>query len=338
MRAILKPLVLRPLKFIIEKTPGKNSALNTAHQFMSLKISIVIPTYNSNALIKRVLESLSTIVLPDNITEIIVVENGSKLDAEGICQGLQEKLPIKYLYTKQNGVSNARNYGTKESKNDVIIFFDNDMKFNSTTLVEYDKMIQQHGEKYFYGGPVLADYEEKPPEWLQKHFPWSAKGHSLGDKIISIDKALFLGGNHAFSKTTLIELGGYDDMCPIGTEGMMGEETRLQEKAIHAGYKGIYIPGAVVYHWIPKERCSQEWAIQRNYRAGLTKGELINQSLPEKPCLLFGIPCYVVKDYFISQYNYILSIFLLKSKQKVFFNEFKLSFLKGIIDTFKSHK
>ena len=305
---------------------------------MKLKISIIIPTYNNNVLIKRTLESLSSAVLPQSITEVIVVENGPKLNVDTICQDFQKKLPLKYLYTEQDGLSNARNLGIKNSDADVMIFFDNDMKFDPDTLVEYDKIIQQYGDQCFYGGPVLADYEEKPPEWLRKFLPWSAKGHSLGEKVISIKKALFLGGNHAVPKKALNTFGGYDDMCATGTTGMMGEERRLQKKLLNAGYKGIYIPKAVAHHWIPKEHCSQEWTAQRNYRAGLTKAVPIKNALPHNPCLLLGIPCYIIKDYLISQFNYFLSIILLKSRKQVFSNKFKLSYLKGVIDGFNSFK
>ena len=305
---------------------------------MNLKISIVIPTYNSNALIKRILESLSSTVIPKNISEIIVVENGPKLEVEDICQDFQKQLPMKYIYTEQGGLSNARNLGTKHSNNDVIIFFDNDMKFEKNTLLEYDKIIQQYGDNCFYGGPVLADYEESPPEWLRNFLPLSAKGHSLGDKIISVDKALFLGGNHAFPQKLLDEFGGYDDMCATGEEGMIGEETRLQNKALSAGCKGIYIPEAITYHWIPKDRCSQKWTIQRKYRAGLTKAVTTKDALPNNPCLLAGIPCYLVKDYFTSLLHYSLSILFLKSKQQIFSNKFKLAYIRGIIAGFNSHK
>ena len=305
---------------------------------MNLKISIVIPTYNGDVMAKRILEGLSSITIPKNITEIIVVENGPKLNTENICQDFQKQLPLKYIYTEQGSLSNARNLGIQHSNNDVIIFFDNDMRFEQNTLLEYDKIIQQYGDQCFYGGPILADYEERPPEWLRNFLPWSARGHSLGDKIISVDKALFLGGNHAFSKKLLDEFGGYDDMCATGEEGMMGEEMRLQEKALSAGYKGVYIPGAITHHWIPKDRCSQKWTIQRNYRAGLTKAAPTKDVLPNNPCLLLGIPCYLVRDYFTSLFNYSINILLLKSKQQIFSNKFKLAYIKGIIVGFNSFK
>jgi len=303
---------------------------------MNLKISIVIPTYNNDFMINRILKSLSTTTLPKSVTEIIVVENGPRLNVENTCKNFQQQLPLKYIYTEQGSLSNARNLGIKNSTNGIIIFFDNDMLFEKNTLSEYDKVIQQYGDQCFYGGPVLADYEEKPPEWLRDFLPWSASGHSLGDEIISIDKALFLGGNHAFSRKLLEEFDGYDDMCATGEEGMMGEERRLQEKALRAGYQGIYVPGAVAHHWILKDRCSQDWTIHRKYRAGLTIAVTIKNSLPAKPCLLFGIPCYIVKDYYVSLFNYNLSIFLLNSKQQVFSKKFKLAYLKGIIAGFKS--
>lgn len=304
------------------------------YHIMELKISIIIPTYNSSEMAERTLQGLSSIILPDSLSDIIIVENGPKLDVEDICQRYRSSLPLTYVYTKKGGLSHARNLGIKHSESDVLIFFDNDMKFDKNTLVEYDKIIQQYGVECFYGGPVLADYESQPPEWLKRYFPWSAKGHSLGSKLITINEPVFLGGNHAIPKKLLDEYNGYDEMCATGDAGMIGEETRLQEKLLSSGNQGVYIPGAIVHHWIPKDRCSEEWTIQRNYRAGLTKGELIKQSLPDRACMFFGIPCYIAKEYLSLKIKIFQDLVLMKSPDMKFENEYKIAYLKGIISRF----
>ncbi len=274
-----------------------------------LSISIVIPVYNDNQLIIKLLLSLSNIIIPDSLLEVIIVENGIYQKNYAIETEFILPIPIKYIYTKKASVANARNIGFKHSQADVVIFFDNDMTFNNDTLMAYDQAIQRYGLGFFYGGSLEANYEEKPPEWLFHFLPWSAKGHSLGDALKEIDQALFLGGNHAIPKQAMLELDvGYDEMCPHGDQlSLVGEETRLQEKLLQKGLKGIYVPKATVHHWVPKEKCSENWVLEREFRHGLTDAYEYD-SHQEKKRSLLNVPLWIWKSYFIALLEFLKSL------------------------------
>lgn len=305
---------------------------------MKHKISVVVPTYQGDALLLRFLKSIGTCSMPPSIIDLVVVENGPKCDAEKICNKFKSSLPIKYVYSKQPGLSNARNLGIANTEADIIIFFDNDMKFNNDSLVAYDTVIQQYGVDCFYGGPVEADYEREPPGWLQSYLPWSAKGHSLGTEIIEITKPLFLGGNHAVSQKAFKEVGAYDDMCATGDLGLIGEETRLQLRLLKAGYKGVYAPNAIVHHWVPENRCDIDWVIQRNFRAGLTHGVELASELKGEDCSLFGIPCYILRQYIENSFSLIKGKALRKPAQNLFSTRYNLAYLKGSIKSAFEHR
>jgi len=305
---------------------------------MNHTISIVIPTYNGDSLLEILLSNMSKTIIPPSIISIIIIENGKKNNAKEISLNYKKELPIKYLYSEKSGLSLARNIGIQEAQSDIIIFFDNDMTFERTTLVEYDKAIQKYGLSFFYGGPVLPNYEEKPPKWINQYLPWSAKGFSLGDKIQTTNTPVFLGGNHAVPKKLFDELGNYDDMCATDTLGMVGEETRLQERLLNSGYKGKFIPLAISYHWVPKDRCSKSWTLQRRYRAGLTDGKKILDTLPKKYCSIFNIPCYILKKYIIAYMNFLIKKISLRSHKEVFSTKFETNYLLGVIHNFIPHK
>lgn len=90
------------------------------------KVSIVVPVYNVEKYLNRCLNSL---VHQDykNI-EIIIVNDGSPDNSQKIIEKFQEKHSdiIKTFKKKNEGLSEARNFGLKKATGDYIIFIDSD--------------------------------------------------------------------------------------------------------------------------------------------------------------------------------------------------------------------
>lgn len=293
-------------------------------------IDIVIPTYLKVEMMERCIKSLTTITIPHNITNIWVVENGGKYGVEDLVARYQNQLPLQYLYLEQGNLSLARNCGLEHSSADALIFFDNDMRFTQSTIDSYASAIEQHGDSYFYGGALDPDYQKAPEEWLNDFLPASAKGFSLGTQIKEVEQPDFLGGNHAIFRQHLIAYNGYDTNCANGqNQGLVGEETRLQEKLLAAGIKGLYLPDAKVLHYVPVENCSVDWILQRAYRQGLTL------AYQEKPRItknkLFGIPYYHLVKFFKLLIKRCINPFSGKAKTLKFADNFKFHVQKGVI-------
>jgi cellulose synthase/poly-beta-1,6-N-acetylglucosamine synthase-like glycosyltransferase len=255
-----------------------------------LSVDIVIPQYKNNHLLMKALDSMSNIVFPDEINNVWVIENGGKFGAEHVVDSFKDKIPVKYAYLDEGNLSLARNKGIELSNADVLIFFDNDMTFYSYSLSQYIDHFKKYGDAYFYGGALEPDYQKAPEEWLVPFLPNSAKGFSLGKNVIKHDKPDFLGGNHAVYRQHLIDIGGYDSACAVGNNsGLMGEETRLQQKLLDKNIKGLYVPDACVKHYVPVQNCSKEWILQRASRHGATLGESYPENDYKK---LFRVPIY----------------------------------------------
>ena len=61
----------------------------------------------------------------------------------------------------------------------------------------------------------------------------------------------------------------------------------MQNKLLRAGKRGRFVRAARVWHWVPAERCSQEWMFKRAYKNGLSCGR---RSDPKKTPAVFGRP------------------------------------------------
>ena len=91
-----------------------------------LKVSVIVPVYNTSSTIVRCLESLVNQTLPE--IEIIVVNDGSPDDSQTIIDRYKKIYPskIKSFIKENGGLSTARNFGIERASGEYIGFVDSD--------------------------------------------------------------------------------------------------------------------------------------------------------------------------------------------------------------------
>lgn len=83
-------------------------------------ISIIVPIYNAEKVIKRCIESISR--QSYEMLEIILVDDGSTDQSLEICEDMSEKdSRIKIIHQNNGGVSRARNTGLKKATGQYIM-------------------------------------------------------------------------------------------------------------------------------------------------------------------------------------------------------------------------
>ena len=111
-----------------------------------IKVSIIVPMYNTEKDVARCLETLANQTLQD--IEIIVVNDGSTDNSKKIVLDYARKYSnIVYLEKKNGGLSDARNYGMKFANGEYIAFVDSD-DFTDYTMFEkmYNKAIESNAD------------------------------------------------------------------------------------------------------------------------------------------------------------------------------------------------
>ena len=103
-----------------------------------MKISIIVPVYNSSKYLNRCLDSLINQTYKN--LEIIIVDDGSTDDSLDIIKKYSIKYGklIKFFTQKNSGQGKARNVGLKNATGDLIAFVDSD---DSIELDMYEKMV-----------------------------------------------------------------------------------------------------------------------------------------------------------------------------------------------------
>ncbi len=192
---------------------------------MPLKISAVVPTYNSESIIKECLDSL--IAQTHAFDEIIIVDNASTDRTREIIKNY----PFKTIFLEKNMERCvSRNTGWKAAQNELVAVIENDSV--------YDKhWVEKVLESIDNGADAVVDRRAvyKPGTFISR----------MNDEFFSVR---LLKNKYepysawVFKKNILEELDGYD-------EGQVGfEYMELWKRLINRGYKIAYQPDALSCH------------------------------------------------------------------------------------------
>lgn len=135
-------------------------------------ISVIIPTYNRAALLKKSIESVLAQTLPCN--EIIVVDDGSTDDTCQVVKkiAVQNDNVIRYFFQRNKGAAAARNKGIREAAYDTLCFLDSDDSFvpekvkqQYAAMLRTPQYLISHTREIWYRRGVLLKQKKKhqPP-------------------------------------------------------------------------------------------------------------------------------------------------------------------------------
>lgn len=119
-----------------------------------MKVSVVIPVYNSENTIIEVLNSVKRQTAFESILEIIIVNDGSTDMSESKINQFSLENPevnIRYFYQNNSGVSAARNKGITEAKGELIALLDSDDIWHNDKLEKQLEVFYNNSDVVFLG-------------------------------------------------------------------------------------------------------------------------------------------------------------------------------------------
>ena len=101
-----------------------------------MKLSIIIPVYNTEEFLSSCLDSVIYTNLPDY--EIIIVNDGSTDNSPAIAQDYHKRFPelIRVINKENGGLGDARNHGIMAAQGEYLLFLDSDDKLAPGALCE----------------------------------------------------------------------------------------------------------------------------------------------------------------------------------------------------------
>ncbi len=240
-----------------------------------MDLIVNIATTGRPDLLIRTLQSLSKCHLPPSYRGTIVIENGTRAGPEAAVQSAPSWLSVRYMHEPQGNKSAALNAALATVGDCLIFYTDDDVRFDPDVLQAYSDAAELAGPGKFFGGPMDVDYQSPPPNWLRPYLPKSATGWQWKWDPNCVNVPDFLGCNWAAFSRDLRSAGGFNpNRGPGSPTKSTGQENDMQSRLLRRGLSGVYVPNARVWHYVPDERCSPQWAIERNFRHGVEEGTL----------------------------------------------------------------
>lgn len=210
-----------------------------------VEITVIIPTYNSEKYISRVLRAIyeKSTCIPH---QVIVVDGSSK---DSTVEKARE-YPVEVLLNPKISAATARNKGIIFSRGDIIAFTDSDCVPDKNWLENIFNRFKNNPELVGIGGKML------PLEPRNNIENFSANVF-LNEIMKFPDQALkpskkflpgsFITANCAYRKKALIKVGGFNDFFKNN-----GEDIDLFWRMIDKfPMRLLYDPSLIVYHSFP---------------------------------------------------------------------------------------
>lgn len=226
-----------------------------------ITVNIGIITYNRPESLLCLLKSLDNICVNSffNVIRIVIVDNSSDFATQSIINQIyNSKFPVLLEHEVKPGIPFARNKVVELSQDVEFIAFIDDDEFADknwlaeliSTQVKYNCDVVQ--------GPVLNKYVEMSGKPTKK----------------SADRPRFVTGTlmkslatgNVLIRTKLLNL--FDGPFEIKFAQTGGTDSLLGRRIYSKGFSIVWCNEAVVYEFVPKNRQTLKWRMQRSLRGG----------------------------------------------------------------------
>lgn len=224
-----------------------------------MKISIIIPNYNGENLLKenlpKVIEAAVSYAEEESSTvEVIVIDDKSTdnsvayiknqiLNSKNTYQ--ISKIEMKALLNAQNiGFSSSVSKGVKEAKGDIVILLNTDVAPEKDFLIPLLKHFEN--EEVFAVGCLDKSIEDGKTILRGRGVGRWRRGflvHSRGE-VNKTNTFWVNGGSGAFRKSIWDKLGGFNELY----SPFYWEDIDLSYRALKSGYEILFEPKSVVVH------------------------------------------------------------------------------------------
>ncbi len=290
----------------MERSENLSSQMATAADpVVKVTLSVVLCTYNRAPRLASVIKTLADFPgAPGLAHEIIVVDNNSTDETRAMIEAAVARQPdrIRYVFEGRQGLSWARNRGIEAARGELIAFTDDDVVVDPGWIAAMARAAVDYPHAGF-GGRVWPVWDFEPPPWFvgggRFHMLKGGVivGHNLGDDPIEYKRGMYsiVGANMAFRRRLFERVGLFrTDLGKTGKRAFFGEDADMFVRALAAGEPLLYLPQAVIYHPVDREKMTQRHFVVSYFNLGRSIARF-GQRYPPQAVRYFGVPRYLVR-------------------------------------------
>jgi GT2 family glycosyltransferase len=212
----------------------------------NIKVSVIIVNWNGKQHLEECLDSLSKQTFKG--FETILVDNGS---VDGSTEFVETNFPaVKIIKLNNNkGFCRGNNIGLQHTRGDFIALLNNDTLVDINWLRELYMAMTKHSHVGICASCIVNYYSRDVLDTAGDGFDLCGVGYKIGEgmPVTKFQKERYVFGGCAgavlYRRSMIDEIGFFDERFFA-----LGEDLDLSFRARLAGYKCLYVPGAIVYH------------------------------------------------------------------------------------------
>ena len=208
-------------------------------------VSVIIPTHNRSASLRRTLDALCLQTYPHENFEVLVVADGCIDDTVEMARAYKAPYTLHVLEQEGKGAAAARNSGAAHASGKLFLFLDDDVVPTPSLMEAHVLAHEDQMERVVIGPypPVLQGVTEFVH--IQKRLWWGSKFHALLQAHHRYTYRDMLSGNFSIKAELFEGIGGFD--ATIRDCG--GEDYEFGVRLIKAGASVTSTPAALAYHY-----------------------------------------------------------------------------------------
>lgn len=237
-----------------------------------LVASVIVCTRNRCSALAQLLESLTQLVTPRELSwELVIVDNGSTDGTSVLLDAFADRLPIHRVFEPRKGISRARNAGLRAARGAILAFTDDDCLPAPDWL---SAIVRE-----FTRAPGLAGLGGRVELHDPRDFPITIRTSRTREALTSAYQlpGLMVGCNMAFARWTVATVGEFDITLGAGTPVGSAEDTDYLYRALLLGLRIEYVPEVFVAHNHGRRQIEEIGQLKRNYARG--RGALLAKYL-----------------------------------------------------------
>jgi glycosyltransferase involved in cell wall biosynthesis len=208
---------------------------------MNMIASVIIPTHNRCASLKRMLENLEEQSFPQQNFEVIVVADGCKDDTANTVKNYKAPFHLLLFELPGLGAASARNKGAAQANGRYLVFVDDDMELSPNFIEEHIAAHKNENDIVIGYSPLPLEPKAGTQRMTLREW-WEDKFHAMRDQRYRFRYDDLTSGNFSVSNELFKKVNGFD------TSLLCREDYELGYRLIKAGANFCFCHKAKAIH------------------------------------------------------------------------------------------
>jgi GT2 family glycosyltransferase len=212
-------------------------------------LSVIVPTYERQAALERLLRALVDQTLPHEDYEVVICVDGSTDDTRAMLGAFDAPYPLIWHWQPNSGRAAARNAAIARARGGVLVLLDDDMEPARVLLSAHLAEHPPGSRRCVMGAApvVFDDHASAVSRYVGRKFNSHLDALARAGRPLALRD--FYSGNFSVRRDVLIQAGGFDEAFKV----YGNEDLELCWRLRQAGVEIVFSAAALAYQHYTKD-------------------------------------------------------------------------------------